>query len=136
MRILALDWGTKRVGVAISDESGKIAFPLNDAIETKSSLEKIESLAKEKEVGLILLGFPKTLKGDNSRLAWKVGDFKTELEKITGLAVELLDERFSTVQAEKLLQEQGVKQVDQTGIKDNIAAQVMLQQYLDTNAPR
>ena|SRR3989338_2618278 len=136
MRILALDWGTKRVGVAISDESGKIAFPLNDAIETKSSLEKIESLAKEKEVGLILLGFPKTLKGDNSRLAGKVGDFKTELEKITGLAVELLDERFSTVQAEKLLQEQGVKQVDQTGIKDNIAAQVMLQQYLDTNAPR
>lgn len=131
MRILALDWGTKRIGAAISDEQSKIAFPLDRVIETKKALEAIANLIKEKEVGLLVLGFPKNLKGEETVSTKQVEEFKRQLELRTGLKVKLLDERFSTVEAEKLLNLQGVKQKDQREIKDNIAAQVMLQQYLD-----
>jgi putative holliday junction resolvase len=132
MRILSLDWGEVRIGAAISDPDGKIAFPLDHVIQTKQAFEEIKKLIAEKSVAKIVIGNPKNLKGEESASSEKVAGFVQKLIEITNSPIELLDERFTSVQAQKILQEQGISEKDQRAIKDNIAAQIMLQQYLDT----
>lgn len=132
MRVLALDWGTKRVGAAISDETKKIAFPLDETIGSKDAIAEIKQLAERFEVDLILLGLPKNLKGEETGSSKKLKIFAETLRKSVGVPITYIDERFSTVHAGEKLTEQGIAAKDQRGIKDNIAAQLMLQQYLDT----
>ncbi|HEV8601256.1 MAG TPA: Holliday junction resolvase RuvX [Patescibacteria group bacterium] len=132
MRILALDWGTKRVGLAVSDEGGKIAFALDKPIDSKGAISEIKQLVQKLEVGLILIGLPKNLKGEEASSAKKLKSFADDLLKAIGIPLNFIDERFTSVEAGKKLDEQGIREKDQRGIKDNIAAQLMLQQYLDT----
>jgi len=132
MRVLALDWGTKRVGLAVSDEGEKIAFALDKPIDSKDAINEIKQLVQKLEIGLILIGLPKNLKGEEASSAKKLKLFADDLFKAVGIPLNFVDERFTTVEAGKRLKEQGIKQKDQRGIKDNIAAQLMLQQYLDT----
>lgn len=133
MRILALDWGEKRIGAAISDELGIIASPFDKAFDGKNAVNEIKKVIAEHGVGGIILGWPKTLQGKDSFLSGEVAKLKTNLSKL-GVEIILLDERFTTVAAKKLLQQQEIKEKDQKGLRDNIAAQTMLQQYLDTKA--
>jgi putative holliday junction resolvase len=131
MRILALDWGTVRVGAAISDPDQTIAFPLNRIIPGKTAIEEIKKICKEEEVEMILLGLPKTLSNTDSGSTKKVYEYKVELEQATNLKVELIDERLSSVGAQKALSSAGLNEKKQKDIKDNVVAQLMLQSYLD-----
>lgn len=132
MRILALDWGTKRIGAAISDEEGKIAFPLEQVFDPKTFFSDLAMVFEEKKIEKILLGNPKTLAGEKGASAREVEKLKTRLEQTLPVEVELVDERLTSVQAGKILKEQGISEKKQRSFKDNLAAQLMLQQYLDT----
>ncbi len=135
-RILALDWGEVRIGAAISDEGRKIAFPLKQPIDNKTGIDEIKKIVAESEVRLVLLGLPKNLAGQEGTSAKKLKTFAHELfDSIHGVSIKLIDERFTTVEAGKLLKSQGLSEKQQRGIKDNIAAQLILQQYLDTRLP-
>ncbi|MBI4049710.1 MAG: Holliday junction resolvase RuvX [Candidatus Doudnabacteria bacterium] len=135
MRILALDWGSKRVGAAISDEEGKIAFPMEHAIETKNATEEIKKIIIEHNVGRVLVGLPRSTEGSEGHSAGLLRKFASSLAQQTGIEITFLDERFTTVEATKLLRTQGLSEKKQRPIKDNLAAQIMLQRFLDTNSP-
>lgn len=128
---MSVDWGTVRVGVAMTDEEQKLAFPLQHTLETKVAVSEIQKLAGEYEIEKIIIGLPLSLQGEMGESAKKAQKFGEELNKKTGLAVEYVDERFSSVASGKSLQEQQIKEKDQRSIKDNIAAAILLQQYLD-----
>lgn len=132
MRYLALDWGTVRVGAAVSDPDGKIAFPLEKHIESKNAVEEIKKIIDELQVEKVLIGLPKGLAGQDTQSTASTQEFIEALKSKIGQPIEILDERFSSVAAGKALASQGISEKDQRGIKDNIAAQIMLQQYLDT----
>lgn len=132
MRILALDWGEVRVGAAISDPDGKIAFPLEKIIAAKDALDEIKNLVTDLGVEKILIGMPKNLAGEAGASAKKVETFVAKLKQAVTTDIELLDERFTSVEAGNKLSDAGMNEQKQRNIKDNIAAQIMLQQYLDT----
>ncbi len=130
MRILALDWGDVRVGGAISDPEGKIAFPLEKVLDAKVAPDEIRKIVSDLEVEKIIIGFPKNLSGNENESSQKVKDFADKLKKI-GCEIEFVDERFTSVEAGNKLSDSGMNQQKQRLIKDNIAAQIMLQQYLE-----
>lgn len=120
-----------RIGAAISDPEGKIAFPLEKFIDSKNAAAEIKSLVEEKEVEKILLGIPKSLAGtdtESTKLAQKFGESLQGL----GIPVENFDERLSSQGASKFLSSLGFNQKQQRGKVDNLAASQMLQAYLDT----
>jgi|SRR3989338_3961561 len=131
MRVLALDWGTVRIGAAISDADSKIAFPLDKFFESKNALEEIKKLVQEKEVDKILIGLPKSLSGEGNKSTTAVESFVGKLQEQVSCSIEYFDERLSSVAAAKTLSQQGLSQKQQRGLVDNLAAQQMLQTYLD-----
>ncbi|OGE80140.1 MAG: hypothetical protein A2660_01685 [Candidatus Doudnabacteria bacterium RIFCSPHIGHO2_01_FULL_45_18] len=131
MRILALDWGEVRIGAAVSDEDGRIAFPLDKIIPNKNAKSEIKELIDRLEIKKIIIGLPKTLKGAEAKSAQKLKKFVRSLEPVLSVPIDLVDERFTTVEASKKLRAQGMSEKQQRAIKDNIAAQIMLQQYLN-----
>lgn len=133
MRILALDWGEVRIGAAVSDPDGKIAFPFGHFIESKNAIAEIKKIILDLRVDKVLIGLPKGLAGQSTESTRKASEFIQDLKNKIAQPVETLDERFSSIAAGKTLSDQGVSEKDQRGIKDNIAAQIMLQQYLDSN---
>lgn len=133
MRVLALDWGTVRIGAAISDPDGKIAFPLDKFIDSKNSIDEIKSIVEEKNVEKILLGIPKSLAGTDTESTKSARAFG-ELLGGLGIPIEYLDERLSSKAASKTLSELGVSQKEQRERVDNLASQQLLQTYLDTKS--
>jgi putative Holliday junction resolvase len=132
-RVIGVDWGSVRVGIAMSDEEGKLAFPLHHTLETKSAIDEIKKLTEEYEVAKIVIGLPLNLQGKVTGSAEKTKKFGEQLSKKTGLPIDYFDERFTSVASTKSLQEQEIKEKDQRQIKDNIAAALLLQQYLEKN---
>jgi putative Holliday junction resolvase len=132
MRVLGLDWGTVRIGVAMSDEEQRMAFPLQNVLENKTALTEIKKLVNEYEIRKVVLGLPLSLDGSQTESSEKVKKFAKQLEQELELVIEYVDERFSTVASTKSLQQQKIKEKDQRQIKDNVAAALMLQQYLET----
>jgi len=132
VRILALDWGTVRIGAAISDPDGKIAFPVDKFIDQKTAVDEIKIMVEDLNVEKILIGLPKSLTGQEGSSSKKVEAFVHEIKREVICPVELIDERFSSVHAGQKLAESGISEKDQRGLKDNLAAQIILQQYLDT----
>ena len=136
MRILGLDYGTKTVGVAVSDAFGWTAQSL-ETIERKEenklrkTLARIEALVKEYEVEKIVLGYPKHMNNEAGDRCAKTEEFKEMLERRTGLEVILQDERMSTVSAERILMEGGVRRENRKEFVDKMAAAFILQTYLD-----
>lgn len=137
MRILGLDYGTKTVGVAVSDALGLTA----QAVETITRKEenkmrrtcaRIEELIQEYEAERIVLGFPKHMNNDIGERAEKALEFKAMLERRTGLEVVMWDERLTTVAAEHTLIESGVRRENRKKYIDQIAAVFILQGYLDS----
>jgi putative Holliday junction resolvase len=133
VRILALDWGTVRIGAAISDPDGKIAFPLDKFIDSKNSIDEIKSIVEEKNVEKILLGIPKSLAGTDTESTKSARAFGEILSGL-GIPIEYLDERLSSMGASKTLSELGVSQKEQRERVDNLASQQLLQTYLDTKS--
>ena len=138
MRILGLDYGTKTVGVALSDELGITAQPIR-TIERKSenklrkTLAEIESIIEEYEVSFVVLGYPKNMINTEGPRAIATKEFKEHLERRTGLTVYLQDERLPTIESERILMESGVRREHRKEYVDKMAASIILQSYLDAN---
>ncbi|MDP3741250.1 MAG: Holliday junction resolvase RuvX [bacterium] len=130
-RILALDYGTKRVGVAVSDESRKIAFPR--AFIPTAEKGKLIKLIKEQGIDQIVVGLPRNLSGQETESAEKARKFASWLERSSNLQVEFLDERFSTKEASNKLREIGVKSKAAKTKIDSMSACIILQAYLNKN---
>ena len=132
MRIMALDVGEKRIGVAISDPEAMFASPLTVLkAKTPDIFKQIASLVKEEQVDLILVGMPLTLRGDVGHQAEWVQVFVQDLEGEVHVPVEVEDERLSTVEAERYLVDMGVTREKRKARLDAVAAAVVLQSYLD-----
>ena len=136
MRILGLDYGSKTVGVAVSDPLGLTAQGV-EIIRRKSEnkmrqpLARIEELAKEYQVEKIVLGFPKNMNNTLGDRAEKSLELKETLERRTGLEIVMWDERLTTVSANRVLMETGVRRENRKEHVDEIAAIFILQGYLD-----
>lgn len=137
MRVMGLDYGSKTVGVAVSDPLGITA----QGVETihrkaenklRQTLARIEELAKEYEVETLVLGFPKHMNNTIGDRAEKSLELKEMLERRTGLPVIMWDERLTTVEAERTLIESKVRREDRKKYIDKIAAVFILQGYLDS----
>ena len=133
-RLLALDVGTKRIGIAVSDELGLTAQPVM-TLETRRNprddLRSIARLARRHEVAEIVIGNPLHLSGDVSSRAVKVQAFATELAQLTGLPVHLWDERLTTREAHQMLYQAGHARQHHKGLVDQVAATLILQSFLD-----
>ena len=136
MRIIGLDFGSKTVGVAVSDELLITAQGI-EIVRSKSenklrqTLARIEELIKEYNVEKIVLGFPKNMNNSEGERCEKTLEFKEMLERRTGLTVELWDERLTTVAADNLMMEAGIRRENRKEYVDQIAASFILQGYLD-----
>ena len=137
MRILALDPGTKRIGVAISDPLKMIASPLEniDAEPFTAFLSRLKELIREKEVELIIVGMPRNMDGSYGESAAKVREFVTVLKEAIQVPIQTVDERLTSDQANRILKEGGVRGSDRKGKVDPMAAALMLRSYLDQLNP-
>ena len=136
MRIMGLDFGSKTVGVAISDSllvtaQGIEIIRRKEENKLRRTLARIEELIVEYEVGEIVLGLPKHMNGTEGVRVELTNEFKEKLERRTGLPVTLWDERLTTVAADKLMMESGVRRENRSSYVDKIAAMLILQGYLD-----
>jgi len=133
MRILALDHGTRRVGVAVSDELKTIAQPLEyiPAELFDDFLERLQEILREKEVELILVGLPRNMDGSYGPAAEKVRAFVAELQKTITLPIKLCDERLTSVMANRILIQGNVRRDKRKEKVDKMAAAILLQSYLD-----
>ncbi len=137
MRILGLDYGSRTCGVAVSDPLGITAQGLEtivrkDENKLRRTLARIEELAGEYGAEKIVLGFPLNMNDTVGPRAQKTLEFKEMLERRTGLPVILQDERLTTVEAEEVLIEAGVRREEQKRYVDKVAAVLILQGYLDS----
>jgi len=131
-RILALDYGTKRIGVALSDELGWTAQPL-ETFERRTldrDLEHITSLVGSHEVGRVVLGFPLQLDGREGPAIQAMREFAARLEERLSIPLVLWDERMTTKAAEDLLIAADVSRKKRKGAVDRVAAAILLQSYL------
>lgn len=136
MRIIGLDFGSKTVGVAVSDEllitaQGIEIVRRKSENKLRQTLARIEELIKEYNVEKIVLGFPKNMNNSEGERCEKTLEFKEMLERRTGLTVELWDERLTTVAADNLMMEAGIRRENRKEYVDQIAASFILQGYLD-----
>lgn len=135
-RLLGIDFGLKRVGLAVCDSLWILSSPLN-SYKTKSmrdTIDYVATLAKSEGVGGIVVGLPLNLDGTESVQSGRVRAFVRNLNKVTGLPVELQDERLTTVEADELLTQAGVKRSEERKkLVDSMAAVVILQSYIDNN---
>ncbi len=136
IRILGLDYGSKTVGVAISDPLGFTAQAVETITREKEdklrrTLARIAELCEQYKVTEIVLGLPKNMNNTLGDRAEKSLAFAQMVEKRTGLKVQMWDERLTTVSAERTLQESGVRRENRKAVIDQIAAVYILQGYLD-----
>lgn len=136
MRIMGLDYGSKTVGVAVSDPllitaQGLEIIRRKDENKLRQTLARIEELIEEYEVSEIVLGYPKNMNNSEGFRVELTMEFKEKLERRTGLPVYLYDERLTTVIADKTMMEAGVRRENRKEYVDMIAATIILQDYLD-----
>lgn len=133
-RILALDLGKKRIGLALSDPLGITAQGLPNLNRTnkRSDLEELDKLIREHEVGMILLGNPINMRGAEGRQSGWVREFAGALESRTGLPVKLWDERLTSVEAGRVLRSSGISIEKRAAAVDRLSAVILLQSYLDS----
>jgi len=133
-RTLGIDYGAKRIGLAVSDPLGMIARPLTTLYRKAANAwwGELKMIIAEKEVATIVVGYPLTMKGTVSKQTEEVDQFIVELESRIALPVKRYDERLSSVAARKSLVMQGIKTGHQKGAVDQTAAAIFLQDYLDS----
>lgn len=134
-RALGIDLGDARVGVATSDDLGMLAHPL-ETIQVKSGgvLKRILELAKERSTGTIVVGMPRNMDGTFGPAAEKSREFIEKLKAETTCRVVAWDERLTTVSAQRSLHEAGRKAKEHRAVIDQVAAQILLQSWLDSQA--
>jgi putative Holliday junction resolvase len=132
-RVAAIDLGKARVGVAVADELGMLAHtrPFLDGKSRKALLSALVALAREDEIKRFLVGLPLEMSGTEGPAAQRALAFAQELADATGVEIEMVDERLSTVEASRRLRDGGIKKRDQKSLVDGASAAVMLQSWLD-----
>jgi putative Holliday junction resolvase len=135
-RILAIDHGTKRIGLAISDELGVIAQPLEfvPAEPFADFLVRLKQLIQEKQVEMLLVGMPRNMDGSYGPAALKVQEFVTVLKDSVAIPIKTWDERLTSAQANRFLIQADVRRDKRKEKVDKTAAAILLQSYLDTFA--
>ncbi len=139
MRIMALDLGTRTIGVAVSDVTGLIANGIETVRRTspERDFSRLEQLVAQWEIGEIVLGYPKNMNGTIGERAKVSEQFAEELkERFPGISVVLWDERLSTVAAERVLIDADLQRKKRRKVIDMMAAVVILQNYLDSRSLR
>lgn len=137
MRLIGLDYGSKTVGVAVSDMLGFTAqgvetITRKEEGKLRQTLHRIEELIQEYEIETIVLGYPKNMNNTIGDRAIKTEEFKEMLARRTGLPVVLWDERLTTSAAERVLMESKVRRENRKDVIDKVAASLILQGYLDS----
>ncbi len=134
LRVLSLDLGEKRIGVAVSDPTGTIVTPVNAIVRKDSEEKDVKSVLELVTLygpGTIVIGLPITLSGRLGQTARLVQDFISALSLKSSIPIVPQDERFSTVEAERLLREGGHVPSREKGLRDSASAAIILQSYLD-----
>ena len=137
MRILALDVGERRIGVAVSDEGGRVATPVDTVHRGErlaDDLRTIAEIAQSRQVSQIVVGLPTSLSGQPGPAAQRMAEFASALREAVSVPVVLWDERFTTALAEKTLIAANVKRRQRRSHIDQMAAILILQSYLDARA--
>jgi putative Holliday junction resolvase len=136
MRILAIDHGTKRMGIAVSDELKMLAHALEfiTAQPTAACLARLQDLLREKEVELVLVGMPRNMDGTYGPAAQKVQEFVAALKELISVPIRTWDERLTSVQANRFLIQGNVRREKRKEKVDGMAAAILLQSYLDSLA--
>ncbi len=137
-RIMGLDYGSKTVGVAISDELGITAqgvetITRSEEGKLRRTLARIAELSQEYRINRIILGYPKNMDNSAGARVKKTEEFADMVRRRTGLPVVFWDERLTTVSAERVLMESGVRREKRKAVIDKIAAVLILQNYLDSD---
>ncbi len=134
MRILALDHGTKRIGIALSDELKMIAQPMEfvEAEPIQKFFDRLKEIIREKEVELILIGMPRNMDGSYGPAALKVQEFIAVLKDKVAIPIQTWDERLTSAQAQRFLIQGGVRRQERKQKVDKTAAAILLQSYLDS----
>ncbi len=137
MRVLGLDIGKRRIGVAVSDELGLLARPVQtvQSVSLNADVQRIAELAQELGAELVVIGDPLHMSGDPSTMSNRARKFGETLQATSGLAVEYFDERLTSVEAERILRESGVPPRKVREQIDAMAASVILQSYLNSKKP-
>ncbi len=135
-RIMALDWGKKRIGVALSDPTGTLASPFTtlEAYPRDRLMERLREIVRDESVEAIIVGLPVSLDGHLGESAIKAQAFAEEVT-VLGIPVETYDERFTSSEATQRLQKQNRKPSRKKGLVDRAAAAIFLQDYLDEQKP-
>lgn len=136
MRLMGLDYGSKTVGVAMTDllgmtAQGRETIVRRDENKLRQTLARIESLIAEFQIETIVLGYPMNMDGSSGERALKTEEFRDMLARRTGLPVVLWDERLTTMEANDILIESGVPRENRKKVIDKIAATLILQSYLN-----
>jgi putative Holliday junction resolvase len=133
-RALGIDFGDARIGLAVSDELGMLAHPLETIVvkDTRDPLARVVQLATEKDVGHVIVGFPKNMDGTAGPAAEKARAFSEKLRERLTCPVRLWDERLTTVAAQRYLHDAGRNAQQSRAVIDQVAAQIILQGWLDS----
>ncbi len=137
MRTLALDIGKRRIGVAVSDPLGMIARPVQtvQSVSLNVDVVRITEIARELEAEIIVVGDPIHMNGDPGTMSNRAHKFGALLGGVSGLPIDYCDERLTTVEAQRILQDAGVPPKKARQQIDAVAAAVILQSYLNTKKP-
>ncbi|MGQ9575531.1 MAG: Holliday junction resolvase RuvX [Thermoguttaceae bacterium] len=134
-RVAGIDYGTVRIGIAISDPMRTVASPYESYTRRgpKQDAERLRRLVTEEGITLFVVGLPVHLDGRESQQSAEARQFGQWLGQVTGVPVELFDERFTTTEAERLLLEAGLTRKRRNSRRDMLAAQVLLSAYLESH---
>ena len=132
-RVLGVDYGRARIGVAISDELGMLAHPVETVpgADLTSAAKRIAQIAKDKDVERVVIGMPRHMNGEVGAAAEEAQGFANKLRPLLHCPITMWDERLSTTAANRALRDAGQKTHKTRGIVDQVAAQIILQGYLD-----
>jgi putative Holliday junction resolvase len=133
--ILGIDFGRTRIGLAISDELRFLAHPLETIPANKDSGKRIAEIVRERNVDTVVVGIPRQMSGEIGTAANEALEFAAKLRTLLPCAVELWDERLTTVAANRALRDAGKKTRQTRQVVDQVAAQMILQGYLDRESP-
>jgi len=134
MRLLGIDYGRRRIGLALSDEEGVLASPLPRRERARSEadlLDELGSLMRRHEVGTVVVGWPLNMDGTRGEMAREAEAFARRLQEATGRPVELFDERLTSREAERVLLEANLSRQKRKWLRDSLSAVLILQGYLD-----
>jgi putative Holliday junction resolvase len=134
MRILGIDYGTKRLGLSLSDEDEILASPLPVHVRTKlaEDLSFLAQLVRENKVGRIVLGLPLNMNGSQGEMAQTVQEFAKQVQQACNVPIVLFDERLTTSEAERVLIQADISRKKRKNLRDGLAAVLILQGYLDS----